>query len=57
MITVQFSSEVYQTSDWFQAWMIKNGLSKLVLIGLPYYKWKATFEEYSSTRGFQVKWR
>ena len=57
MMRVEFRSEVYQTSDWFQAWLTKNGRSKLVLVGLPFYTWKGAFEEYAATRGFQVTWR
>lgn len=57
MMRVEFRSEVYQTSDWFQACLTKNGRSKLVLVGLPFYTWKGAFEEYAATRGFQVTWR
>lgn len=57
MLKVEFRSEVYQTSDRFQAWLTKNGRSKLVLVVLPFHTWKSVFEEYAATRGFQVTWR
>jgi hypothetical protein len=57
MMRVEFRSGAYQTIDWFQAWLTKNGRSKLVLVGLPFHTWKVQFEEYAATRGFQVTWR
>lgn len=57
MIRIEFHSEDYQTSDWFEAWLKKNGHSKRVKVGLPYYTWKDTFEEYCAGRGFTVTWR
>ena len=54
MIRVQFRTEVYQTSDWFKAWLTKNGQSKRVMVGLPYHTWKNTFKEYCASRGFMV---
>ena len=57
MRRIEFQAAVYQTSDWFEATLIKNGMSKRVLVGLPYYSWKQTFEEVVGERGFQVIWR
>lgn len=56
MIRIEFHSEAYQTSDWFPAWLTKNGRSMKVLVGLPYYTWKKTFEEFVERRGFSVTW-
>ncbi len=56
MIRIEFHSEAYQTSDWFPAWLTKNGRSMKVLVGLPYYTWKKTVEEFVERRGFSVTW-
>ena len=57
MIKVEFHSEAYQTSYWFEAWLTKNGHTKRVMVGLPYYTWKNTFIDYCASRGFTVTFR
>lgn len=54
---IAFRSGPYQASEWFSAWIIKNGVRRLVSIGLPYYTWKETFRAYATKRGFSVIWR
>ena len=56
-VGVTFHTEPYQTSDWFPAWLTKNGRSRLVRVGLPYYTWKDSFVAYAAKRGFSVTWR
>ena len=56
-VDVNFHTEPYQTSYWFFAWLTKNGKSRLVKVGLPYYTWKESFEKYAARRGFLVTWR
>lgn len=56
MMRVNFNSEVYTVSRWFPAWLTKNGHSRKVMVGLPYYTWKKRFEEYCAKRGFTVTW-
>ena len=57
MIKVEFHSEAYQTSYWFEAWLTKNGHTKRVMVGLPYYTWKNTCIDYCASRGFTVTFR
>lgn len=54
---IKFHTDIYNVSDWFEAWLTKDGMSRLVSVGLPYYTWKESFESYASQRGFSVTWR
>ena len=57
MIKIEFDTMVMTTSGWHQAWLTKNGNSRLVHVGLPNYSWKESFEKYAKSRGFSVTWR
>lgn len=57
MTKIKYAPMGYSADCYFSAYICKGNQSRLVLVGLPYYSWKESFEALVEERGMKVYWR